>query len=293
MRSGLPFETLRFVAVGHVTNDRLAQGPYPGGSALYAGLSAAKLGAKVRIVTSFGSEFSGAALLSQAGVRVDRVPAERTTAFEALELDGRRSWRALSRAASLSGPIGDADVVLACPVLAEVEPSCLHPRPGRIVGAGLQGWLRRVSNGGLVEPGEPGDLAFLRGCDALFCSDEDMGTNAARVLPTLLELADMVLVTEAERGARLYWHGAPHRIRAFPTRRAVDPTGAGDAFAAVFLLALALGEPPLEAAAAAACAGSIVVEAPGPHGVNGLSELEARIATYSHASAFGLDAAGR
>jgi sugar/nucleoside kinase (ribokinase family) len=43
----------------------------------------------------------------------------------------------------------------------------------------------------------------------------------------------VLVVTEGFNGARVYWHGDVRRFSA-PTVEVVDPTGAGDIFAAVF-----------------------------------------------------------
>ena len=274
----LDFRALRFVAVGHVTNDRLAQGQFPGGSALYAALTAAKLGASARVVTSFGPDFTGVDLLSAAGIELEVLPSLQTTTFTAVDTGEKRSWVASGRADQLHGPIGAADIVFACPVLAEVDPSCLQAPPPTIVAAGLQGWLRAIDPDGRVNPVEA-DLSFLRGCQALFCSEEDVGDNAASVVPRLLESAPTVVVTEGSRGAVLYLHGRPHRVLALPTSQA-DPTGAGDTFATCFLLALASGMSALEAAVVGACGASAVVEAPGPLGIERLSSLPERVAWY-------------
>ena len=281
MRSGeLDFRGLRLVAEGHVTNDRLAHGRSPGGSALYAGLVAAKLGATVRIVTSFGADFTGAALLSRAGIEVDASRSEETTTFQEIAIGEKRSWRALSKASQLRGPVPQGDVLFACPVLAEVDPSCLQSPPAKIVAAGLQGWLRVLGPDGLVEPREPPELGFLHGCKAVFCSDEDLAQNAPRVMPMLLGIAEMVVLTEGPQGALLYVDQKPHRVQALPTKRVLDPTGAGDAFAASFLLALASGMSSFDAAVVGACASSIVIEGYGPEGIEGLTALKERLAWY-------------
>jgi len=282
MRAGaageLDFRGLRFVAVGHVTNDHLAEGQFPGGSALYAALTAAKLGASVRILTSFGPDFTGAGLLSSAGIELEVLPSGQTTTFTAVDIGDKRSWLASGRADQLHGPSGAADIVFACPVLAEVDPSCLQAPPSTIVAAGLQGWLRAMDPDGHVKPVDM-DLSFLRGCQALFCSEEDLGHNATSVLPRLLELAPTVVVTEGSRGAVVYLHGKPHRVLALPTSQ-VDPTGAGDTFATCFLLALASGMSILDAAVVGACGASAVVEASGPLGLQRLSSLPERVAWY-------------
>ena len=61
----------------------------------------------------------------------------------------------------------------------------------------------------------------------------------------------------------------------------LEPTGAGDVFAASFLVALGEGQEPLDAAQFAACAASFAVEAPGVAGVfENRAEVEARLADY-------------
>jgi sugar/nucleoside kinase (ribokinase family) len=65
-------------------------------------------------------------------------------------------------------------------------------------------------------------------------------------------------------------------------RRAVevDPTGAGDVFAATFVIRYHFGDDPWEAAAAAACAASLSVEAEGWAAVPERAALDAALARY-------------
>jgi sugar/nucleoside kinase (ribokinase family) len=125
---------------------------------------------------------------------------------------------------------------------------------------------------GRVRRRVPEDLSFLSPCHVLFASDEDLGDEEARVLPALLPLAEIVVVTEGARGGRLYVKGAPSR---YPAVRAheVDPTGAGDVFAAAFLLALAARRSPEEAAGFAAGAAAVAVTGQGPSALPGLSRI--------------------
>ncbi len=121
--------------------------------------------------------------------------------------------------------------------------------------------------------------ALFSNCRAVFCSDEDLGDFSKSAVESLLRTVALVVVTQGRHGALLYHNGACHRIRACPADE-VDPTGAGDAFAASFLLALASGESPVHAAANAACAAAIAIEAPGPEGLTGLARFQDRLARY-------------
>jgi len=269
----------RFAAIGHVTHDRLEAGLFPGGSALYAALTAAGLGATARIVTSCGPDFIGRQLLADAGVQLQIIASEHTTCFEERYRDGRRVARVLHQAKVLRAPLPEADVILVCPVIGEIGLEALVPPPGALLGAGLQGWTRRLDENGFVFPRPLENPALFSNCRAVFCSDEDLGDFSKSAVESLLRTVALVVVTQGRHGALLYQNGACHRIRACPADE-VDPTGAGDAFAASFLLALASGESPVRAAANAACAAAIAIEAPGPEGLTCLARFQDRLARY-------------
>src|SRR5262249_35825524 len=185
-------------------------------------------------------------------------PAPRTsTSVNEYLPDGTRRARVLAVASPLTEP-ADADIVFACPVIDEVAPSALA---GKLVGAGLQGWLRRLGPSGVVERHVPADLSFLRPCRAVFCSVEDIGD--APLLPALEQVVPIVVVTDGARGAWIHTGGAVCHIPAYPATE-VDPTGAGDVFAAAFLIALARGESLESAGDLAARAAAVVVEDVGP-----------------------------
>jgi sugar/nucleoside kinase (ribokinase family) len=265
---------VRFTAVGHVTNDLLAGGAAAGGSALYAAITARELGATVRVVTSHGPDFVGGALLD--GVAVEVVPSPRTTTFENVYDGAGRHQRVTAIATPLAPPaFGDADAVFVCPVIDEVDPV-----PGAAVG--LQGWMRAI-DGGIVRPRSL-DVARFAGCRAAFVSTHDLGDDADRVLPELRAQVPIVVVTHGASGAEVHAGGETRHIAAFPTDE-VDPTGAGDVFAAAFLLALARGESPFDAGIYAACAASVVVEGVGPSALSRLSfELPGRLRRFASCS---------
>jgi ribokinase len=82
-----------------------------------------------------------------------------------------------------------------------------------------------------------------------------------------------LVVTLGERGARI----GDERVPAFPVR-AVDTTGAGDAFCAAFAVALAEGRSPLDAVRWGCAAGAHMVEHPGViPGLPTRAQLEERL----------------
>jgi sugar/nucleoside kinase (ribokinase family) len=78
------------------------------------------------------------------------------------------------------------------------------------------------------------------------------------------------------RGAEVSSSGATRQIDAFPAKE-VDPTGAGDAFAAGFLAHLIRGGSVNEAARWGACIASFAVEGPGTTGLPTLERARERL----------------
>jgi 1D-myo-inositol 3-kinase len=81
-------------------------------------------------------------------------------------------------------------------------------------------------------------------------------------------------VTHAERGATVYQAGAVCHHPPRPAQQ-VDPTGAGDVFAAAFLIRMAETRDATEAAAFANVVASFSVEGPGVAGIPWRSRVEA------------------
>src|SRR5207248_3451170 len=98
----------------------------------------------------------------------------------------------------------------------------------------------------------------LRTLQALFLSTADvLGQESA--MTDWVQRVPIAVVTAGRRGALLYVNGERYEVR---PRRAVevDPTGAGDVFAATFLAHYRRDGDPWEAAEAATCAASLSVE---------------------------------
>ncbi|MFQ5879190.1 MAG: PfkB family carbohydrate kinase, partial [Dehalococcoidia bacterium] len=115
---------------------------------------------------------------------------------------------------------------------------------------------------------------LLLRADAVFASHEDVD---AAVAAGWAQRVPVVVYTEGHKGARLWHQGKCRLVPALPVA-AVDPTGAGDAFAAAFLVRWhESGDAWQSARFATACA-SFVVEAEGAQGVPTRRQIEARLA---------------
>ena len=117
----------------------------------------------------------------------------------------------------------------------------------------------------------------MREADVLFVSDEDVsGEESAAAIERWTRLVDIVAFTRGYRGADVHCRGERRRIDAFPAN-AVDVTGAGDVFAAAFLIRLRESDDVWDATRFAACAASFVVEAKGIKAMPTREKIEARL----------------
>jgi hypothetical protein len=170
-----------------------------------------------------------------------------------------------------------APVILLAPVFHDIreEVPAQLKGVGTIVGLGAQGWLRR-RDGEQVRPGVFEPLpAWLAG-DVVFVSEEDIETPEA--VEAWQERVPVVVLTRARSGAAVWDARGRHDIAAFETKE-VDPTGAGDVFAAAFLIRLQETADAPTAARFAAAAAALSVTAAGTAGIAGRDEIEALAAS--------------
>jgi len=271
----------RLLVIGHVTWDRVGAGDLLGGSAAYAAACAMRLGWESAVLTAAAPDFEPERDLP--GVHVFRQLAPHTTRFEnQYGADGTRSQRLLRRASSIVlDPLPDAwrdpDVLLIAPVAGEVESALAPAFEASTVGAIAQGWLRAFDAEGHVEVSEWPDAArHLVGVHALVLSENDSAEADDRAREWL-ESVPLVAVTRGWRGLTLLSREGTFDVPSLPTEE-VDPTGAGDVFAAAFLLRYHETEDPLEAAAFGAVAASCVVEGPGFATLGDRGEIARRLA---------------
>jgi 1D-myo-inositol 3-kinase len=275
-----------FIAIGHVTLDHFGDEVRPGGAALYAAVTADRLGLSAGILTSHGEDFP--IELIPPRIEVVSVPAKATTVFEHDVSTAERTMRVTSVAAPLSendvpDDWRDASVVLLAPVINEVQVGLVAAFGDASIAAAAQGWLRGLHRDGAVRTMR-WDAArpTLRGLQALFVSAEDVrGQEAA--MTEWVQRVPIAVVTAGAHGALLYVNGDRYEVR---PRRAmdVDATGAGDVFAAAFLARYRRDGDPWDAAEAATCAASLSVEGVGWSTVPDAGALELALKDYRRAA---------
>jgi hypothetical protein len=276
----LPPELL---VIGHASKDVEGDGFRLGGTVTYAGLLGVRLGLRTAVVTSHSPELPLETVLEGAEIRV-RPSAESTTFRN--RYDGSYRRQIIS---GLAEPLGLQDVpaawqrsgvVLLGPVAAELRPDLFTAFGSSLLGLTPQGLMRAWTEDGEVYPvrWDPPD-ELLRSLDVLVLSEDDLEDPAD--LGRYIESVRMVAVTHAERGATIYVRGEPHEYPAYecdPT----DPTGAGDVFAAAFLVELHASGDVGRAAHFANSAASFVIEAPGPAGVPDRPRILSRLARHAY-----------
>jgi len=117
-------------------------------------------------------------------------------------------------------------------------------------------------------------LPFVR---VLVLSEEDVGGDMA-LIQAYVELTEIVVVTAGWKGSTVYHRG---QRRYFPSREVseVDPTGAGDVYAAAYLVRLEETGDPWEAAHFANCVASFSVKQSGVTGIPSRQQVEACLLT--------------
>jgi 1D-myo-inositol 3-kinase len=275
-----------FVAIGHMTLDHVGDVVRPGGAALYAAIAAQRLGLSAAILTSHAPDFPLDDLPTQ--IEVVGVEAPATTAFEHRTGGDGRVLRALGAAQPLTSTDLPPDwrgapLVLLAPVLGEVDPPLAAAFRDAAVGAGVQGWLRAMDGEGLVSPARwasPNDL--LDRVQAIFVSAHDLRGQESQVTEWV-QRVPLAVVTAGAAGALLYVNGDRFEVRPRRTRE-VDATGAGDVFAATFLVHYDRHGDPWDAAEAATCAASLSVEGEGWSAVPDPPTLAAALDAYRASS---------
>ncbi len=266
-----------YVIIGHVCRDRTPAGPTFGGTAAYAGRTALAHGWRVGVITSTGPDWDPQAALD--GALVMNLPAERTTEFENLYTPQGRRQRLHGRAEPLLPAAVPLEwrrprVVHLAPVAGEVDPSLLFRFEGALRGLTPQGWMRTWDAEGHVYPRPWAEAEeILPHADAVVFSEEDIHGDWA-LARRWAHRTPILVVTQAARGATLFRDGSPYLIPAYPAEE-VDPTGAGDVFAAAFFIRLWETRDPIAAARYAARVAALSVTRPGLAGTPRPAEIEA------------------
>ena len=268
-----------------MARDRTPSGYRLGGTAAYAACTAARLGLRAALVTR-AAPFAPLDVLA-AEVTAYNAGSPRATTFENVYEGGQRRQYLHARAQPLTAAdipafLRQAPMMLFGPVAQEMQPDLLDCASSATIRAVVpQGWLRTWDADGLVRPVPWREAASIRGrCDVLVLSVDDLAVRSRtdggrggelqgtpQSLAAWQRLAPFVVITRGREGADVYADARLiHRARAYRADE-VDPTGAGDVFAASFVIGLHQRGDPVWAADFACAGAAFAVEAPGLDGI--------------------------
>ena len=281
------------LAIGHVTQDMHPDGTFSlGGTVTFAALVATHLGLAAGMVTCADAELSEILPTHLPHIALRLRPSAQTTTFANFYQGGFRTQYLYAHGTPLQ--LTDippdwlgAPVVLFAPLAQELDTTFVtqFPRqPGSILAATPQGWLRRWDAHGRVWPTPWHDAdQILPLLDVLILSHDDLlpfangnRAEADEILLRWSKLVPLLVATDGRHGATLFEHGTIHHFPAYPAQE-VDPTGAGDVFAAAFLTHFFRHGNPARAVDFANCTAAFSVEQLGTHGIPTLAMVEQRL----------------
>lgn len=267
------------IVVGHVCRDVMTEPPgwRPGGAVFYAASTAARLGFSVGVVTAGAAEVK--ALQQLPNTVVVSLESRHSTSFE--NVMGPAGRRQVLHALAPTIPLEllpaewrKTRLALLAPVAGEVPQAMVRAFPQALLGVCPQGWMRRLVVGQDVRyRAWDGALDVLPYAAAAIFSEEDSQGHAVSWLSCR---GPVLVMTRGAAGCELTYCGKTRRVAGFPARE-IDSTGAGDVFAAAFMLNLVETRDPLAAGRFANCVAALSVTASGVEALPTMDEARGRL----------------
>lgn len=244
----LPATPFDYLVIGHVTADLTDQGVRLGGTTAFSGLTAKALGLHTGLITSHSVNYDIKPIMSLWTINK---PSKYTTTFKNIS-DGISRTQYLYQVAEqlstddipeFSHPPA---IVHLGPVANEVDQEILTCFPNSLKCLTPQGWMRTTNSDQIVihRTWENYKETLAR-ADVAVISHEDVQMDETLIISMANEISILV-VTENNRGARVYWHNDARFFNA-PEVKYLDDTGAGDIFAAAFFYRYSYTKDPWEA----------------------------------------------
>jgi hypothetical protein len=273
-----PAIPLDYLLIGHVTQDVTPLGLVLGGTVSYAAMTVAALGLKVGIITVAPDEVDLSAL---APFPIHRIPSQEATTYENIQTPKGRIQYLHKRAPTITPELipqswRSPSIVHFAPVALEIDPALLDIFPDSFRCITPQGFMRTVDQKKRVQycDWEEAETMLLKTAAAVI-SVEDVQFDE-ETIQCLQKFANILAVTEGKQGARVYWKSDMRHFNA-PQVTVVDPTGAGDIFAAVFFARLFATQDAWLAGAQAVQLASLSVTRLGVAGMPTAQEIQAAL----------------
>jgi len=276
------------VTVGHFAIDYIhsltivSPKPTLGGPPTYVSVAAAKLGAKVSVVSKVGEDFSNNWVNWLKNNKIDltglkKVKGASTTQFI---LEYQKGWKRKlwlkARVPPISiGDLADslqAKAVHVAPIANELSEELVTKlrKATNILSLDPQGFVRRFDGKGKVSLKSWTGQSVLEQVNVYKSSLNEIEavTGTSKLQLAMRRISDygvkIVIVTRGMRGSTLFFDNTFINIPACASKTVLDPTGAGDAFSGAFLAEYARGKEVLWCACVGSASASFVVEGVGP-----------------------------
>lgn len=270
-----------YLLVGTVTKDLLADNSFViGGTVTYAATVAKQLGWRPTIVTAASADFRPPDYLVDVDWRILLSSATTTFRNEYTPRGRRQTIGPIARAikkADIPVDCRQAILVHLCPLAQDVGPDVITAFDNSLRVATLQGWLRQWDSRGIVSRSEWQEAdEILPKLNVAVLSIEDIEGNW-HIAEKWATQIPILIVTQGKQGCTVFDH--THKIT-IPPRPAqeLDPTGAGDVFAAAFFIRFQETGNLRQSAYFANVTASMAIERSGAQGVPARDEIEAYIA---------------
>ncbi len=234
-------DAVHYLILGHVAKDLTPTGHTLGGTAAFSALTARALGYTPGIVTAAAPDLDLSAL---DGLPLACAASPVSTTFENIYGPQGRTQFLRARAAPLTAdsvPLHwlRAPLVHLAPLAQELDPGLAAELNSGFLGLTPQGWLREWDAEGRVSHDLtwPAALDTLRQAHATVLSIADVGGDWS-VAERWAKAARVLVVTEGAAGCTVFVQGQGTRQFRAPLATEVDPTGAGDVFAAAYFVNL-------------------------------------------------------
>jgi len=276
------------VTVGHFAIDfihlprMVSLKPTLGGPPTYVSVAAAKLGAKVSVISKVGEDFSNNYVNWLKNNKIDlsglkRIKGASTTQFV---IKYQKGWKRKLQLKARAPPISVNDLpdslqaraVHVAPIANELSEELVAKlrKVTRIISLDSQGFVRSFDRKGNMSLKSWRGQSVLEQVDVYKSSLDEIetvtGTNNLQLAAK--RIGDygvkIVIVTRGVHGSTMFFDNMLYTIPACASKIVLDPTGAGDAFSGAFLAEYIREKDPLWCACVGSASASFVVEAVGP-----------------------------
>ena len=231
-----------YLVIGHITRDIAPEQPNgykAGGTVTFSGRLAQALGYQTAVLTSARPDYELSPFMD--GIDTHVIPAAEDTIFDNIYQDNNRIQVLHGVAEKIT--LNDLPptwqnpaIVHLGPLTNEVDPQFVHAFPDSLIGLTPQGWMRRWGDDGRVYARSfPAEKMLLQNATATVISEEDLLDDD--MLGRYIAWSDILVMTQNYAGCTVFANGRTHQVAA-PQIDLVEPTGAGDIFAAAFFVQL-------------------------------------------------------